>query len=379
MSVADGCHDIEVRFQKCLAEFCYEIVVVSNQDKGGSLETSSSRVLMVEDSEPFRKFICSALGKRPELQIVGEVTDGLEAVQKAEELQPDLIVLDIGLPSLNGIEVARRVRKFSSNSKILFVSQESSHDVVQEAFGTGARGYVVKTDAGRELLAAVDAVLRGEQFVGRRFSGHDFVGVSDAGAFHDFRIESAVASLPQNTEIAHRHGVRFYSDDEGFLDSFTRFIGAALNAGKAVIVVATEPHRDSLLLRLQAHGLDIGAAIEQGRYIPLDVAETLSTVMVNDLPDPGKFLKVTRDLIAEAAKAVKVEPACVAACGECAPLLWAQGKAEAAIQLEHLWDEVAKSDGLDVLCAYPLGSFQGGMGSRIFERICAEHSAVHSG
>jgi hypothetical protein len=103
-----------------------------------------------------------------------------------------------------------------------------------------------------------------------------------------------------------------------------------------------------------------------------------STFMVNDLPDPGKFLKVTGDLIAEAAKAVKVEPARVAACGECAPLLWAQGKAEAAIRLEHLWDEIAKSHGLDVLCAYPLGSFQGGVGSHIFERICAEHSVVHS-
>ncbi|HEX3230704.1 MAG TPA: response regulator transcription factor [Pyrinomonadaceae bacterium] len=111
------------------------------------METSLKRILVVEDSEPFRQFICSALGKRPELQIVGEVTDGLQAVQEAEELRPDVIVLDIGLPSLNGIEVARRIRKLSTECQILFVSQESSADVVQEAFSTGARGYVVKTDA----------------------------------------------------------------------------------------------------------------------------------------------------------------------------------------------------------------------------------------
>jgi DNA-binding NarL/FixJ family response regulator len=143
------------------------------------LDTSLRRVLVVEDSEPFRKFICSTLGKKPQLQIVGEVTDGLEAVQKAEELQPDIIVLDIGLPSLNGIEVARRIRKQSPGSKILFVSQETSADVVQEALGTGARGYVVKSDAGNELLGGVNAVLRGEQFLGKRFSGHDFVGEWD--------------------------------------------------------------------------------------------------------------------------------------------------------------------------------------------------------
>jgi DNA-binding NarL/FixJ family response regulator len=148
--------------------------------KRDKLETSSSRVLVVEDSEPFRKFICSTLGKRPELQIVGEVSDGLEAVQKAEELQPHLILLDIGLPTLGGIEAARRIRKLSPESRILFVSQDISVHVVRGTLAEGAKGYVVKTDARRELLTAVDAVLRGEQFVGRRFSGHDFAGASDA-------------------------------------------------------------------------------------------------------------------------------------------------------------------------------------------------------
>ena len=312
------------------------------------------------------------------MQVIGEASDGFEAVNQAEELQPDLILLDVGLPTLNGVEAARRIRKLSPESKILFVSQESSAAVVREALAEGAKGYVLKTDARRDLLTAVDAVLRGEQFVGKRFSGHDFVGASHTTASQEFRTKSALAPLQQNIENTHRHEVRFNSADEYFLDSFTQFIGAALKVGNAVIVVATESHRDSLLPRLQAYGLDIGAVIEQGRYISLDAAETISTFMVNDLPDPGKFLRVTGDLIAEAAKAVKVAHGRVAACGECAPLLWAQGKAEAAIRLEHLWDEIAKSYGLDVLCAYPLGSFQGGMDSHIFQRICAEHSAVYS-
>ena len=134
---------------------------------------------MVEDSEAFRDFIRSVLGKRPELQIVGEVADGLQAVRKAEELKPDLILLDFGLPTLNGIEVARRVRTLSPDSKILFVSQELSAAVVQGALAEGAKGYVFKTDARRELLTAVDAVLRGEQFVSRRLSS-DFAGASEA-------------------------------------------------------------------------------------------------------------------------------------------------------------------------------------------------------
>ena len=186
--------------------------------QGGCLETTSSRVLIVEDSEPFRNFICSTLGKRPELQIVDQVSDGLQAVRRAEELRPDLIVLDIGLPSLNGIEAARQIRRLSPKSKILFVSQESSADVVREALGTGASGYIVKTDAGRELLEAVSAVLRGEQFVGRRFAGHDFTGASDAGASESLRSNSVFAPLEQSMEIARRHEAGFYSDDASLLD-----------------------------------------------------------------------------------------------------------------------------------------------------------------
>ena len=125
----------------------------------------SIRVLVVEDFEPFRRFVESILRKQPELQIVGEVSDGLEAVQKAKELLPDLILLDMNLPTLNGIEAARRIRKLSPESKILFVSQESSADVVEEALTLGALGYVAKAHVGSDLLAAMDAVIMGKQFV----------------------------------------------------------------------------------------------------------------------------------------------------------------------------------------------------------------------
>jgi DNA-binding NarL/FixJ family response regulator len=131
------------------------------------LETATIRVLVVDDYEPFRRFVCSTLKRKPDLQIVGEVSDGLEAVRRVEELQPDLMVIDIGLPTLNGIEAARRIRKLCPECRILFVSQETSADVVQEALSLGALGYVVKTHAGSELLPAVEAVCQGRQFLSR--------------------------------------------------------------------------------------------------------------------------------------------------------------------------------------------------------------------
>jgi CheY-like chemotaxis protein len=127
---------------------------------------SSIRVLVVDDYKDWRSLVRSLLAMRPEWEIICEASDGLEAVLKAEELRPDLILLDIGLPKLNGIEAARRIRKLVPESKILILSQERDADVAQEViYGLGVSGYVVKAWARTELLAAVEAVLQGEQFV----------------------------------------------------------------------------------------------------------------------------------------------------------------------------------------------------------------------
>jgi DNA-binding NarL/FixJ family response regulator len=128
------------------------------------LQLSRVRILLVDDFKPWRRFASLLLQGKPELQVVGEASDGLEAVQKAAELKPDLILMDIGLPTLNGIEAARQIRELAPESKIIFVSQESSADVVQEALSLGALGYVVKAQAVSDLLAAVDAVMSGKKF-----------------------------------------------------------------------------------------------------------------------------------------------------------------------------------------------------------------------
>ena len=120
---------------------------------------------MVDDSEPWRRFASSTLRKKAGWQVVGEASDGLEAFQKAVELEPDLILLDIGLPSVNGIEAARRIREMVPEAKIIFLSEESSVEIVQEAMSFGACGYVFKTMAASDLLTAVETVLSGLKFV----------------------------------------------------------------------------------------------------------------------------------------------------------------------------------------------------------------------
>jgi DNA-binding NarL/FixJ family response regulator len=129
------------------------------------VEKSTICILVVEDYEPFRQFISQTLQAQSHLRIVKEVSDGAEAVQQAQQLQPDLILVDVGLPTINGIEATRQMRKLSPMSKIVFVSENRSPDVAEEALRAGGLSYVIKSDAAKDLLAAIDAVLLGRGFV----------------------------------------------------------------------------------------------------------------------------------------------------------------------------------------------------------------------
>ena len=123
------------------------------------------KVLVVDDYEPWRSFESSMLQTLTEFLVIGEVSDGLEAVEKAQELQPDLILLDCGLPILNGIEAAKRIRQVSPNSKIIFVTQNNDRGVRSAALATGAEGYLIKANAATELLPAVQAALRDHSLI----------------------------------------------------------------------------------------------------------------------------------------------------------------------------------------------------------------------
>jgi DNA-binding NarL/FixJ family response regulator len=317
------------------------------------------RILLTDDYAGWRSQIPMLLRARPDWQVIAEAADGLEAVQKAQELRPDIILLDIALPKLNGIEAARRIRQVSPQSKIIFLSQNNDADIVREALSTGAYGYVRKTDVKKELLTAMNAVLSDRQFVSSSLRDEGFIDPS---------VETAL----------HRHEVQFYSDDDFLLDTFADFIARALKSGCAAIAILTESHQEGLVLRLKAQGIDVDGYSQKGTYIRRGVGDALSTFMVNDMPDSTRFFSVVGGLIKEAAKAASRQHRGVVACGECSPLLWAEGNADAAIRVEQLWDEISKAFGMDTLCGYASSSFHGEEHKHVYQNICAEHSAVFS-
>jgi hypothetical protein len=143
-------------------------------------------------------------------------------------------------------------------------------------------------------------------------------------------------------------------------------------------VLATKTHQNILFQRLQAGDPKFSAALQEGRYLPVDVDETLATFMVGGVLDAARFRKGAGELVDTAARAASGKHPRVAACGECAPTLWQQGNPDAAIELERLWDEIARDRDVKISCGYVLNDFQREREHHIYERICAEHSCTFS-
>ena len=336
-----------------------------------------ARVLIVEDSLPFQKMIRWILQGVPELQVVGMVGDGLEAVRKTKDLRPDLIIMDVGLPKLNGIEAARQILEFAPQCNLLFVTQEASADVVQHAFQLGARGYVIKDLIGSELLDAVSAVLDGKQFVSS--------GISIEPSFNSLPAQRLRRDEPCTSGEPSRghadtcsHELQIYSDEAVLLSSAARFVKTALRNRESMILIAGDTVRSRLFERLQSDGIDRVTVVQRGNYISLDVREAMSLFMANGMPDPVRFIELLRGLIAAAAKATFTANRKVAIFAECAALLWAAGNTQAAFRVEQLCNELAQRYGIKILCAYPAANFHGDEDLEEIKGLCAAHSAVDS-
>ena len=126
------------------------------------------QILLVDDSLPWQRFVREMFESEADLKIIATATDGSEAIQKARELQPDVILMDISLPGLNGFEATRQIRRLSPASKILFLSEHSSTDLIEAALQVGGSGYVSKSNCRSHLLTAIRVILRDQQFVSRR-------------------------------------------------------------------------------------------------------------------------------------------------------------------------------------------------------------------
>lgn len=329
------------------------------------MSASALRVLVVDDCEPWRGFVCSTLRAQGKFQVIGEAADGFEAVQLAGALRPDLVLLDIGIPGLNGIEVAKQICQSAPSPKILFLTGIASPGIAEAALQTGASGYVVKFDAASELIPAINAVLGGSSFIGR--------GIKRLSP----EAESATFPARKGSPIRQSgHVVQFYENDADLADSLCVLVRDALGAGAAAIGILTDSHWTRLENRLLADGVDLQAARKSDRLMMLDAVETLGPLMdANGLKRETARLQFWQ-IIRRAQGAAVSKDIPVVIFGEMVVVLWAQRKYDAAMELEQLANELASAHGVYICCPYPASEFQDDSVGAQYAAICAEHSQV---
>jgi DNA-binding NarL/FixJ family response regulator len=339
------------------------------------------RVLLVEDFCAFRRAIRTMLEELPRFQVVGEAADGDAAIQLAAALLPDLILLDINLPKLNGLQVVPHILRLSPSSKIVFLTQEPSTEVAEEALHLGARGYVVKSDAGGELLRALEAVMRDERYVSRRLRTH-----MASETLHRFGIRNASAAEEARTgaqgspgkPFPCAHEAHYYLHDHDFQKSLQICVSKALRAGDAVIVLLTLSHQQALCRGLQATGLAISEEIKTGRLQLVDANALISGYFGDEIPVESQSREQARLLVESGERARIGEHSRVCVFGECLSLLFAKGKRDAVLRLERTWDELGKTHDLYLRCWYQVSQERLKSDHKFFQELSEQHTAVYS-
>jgi CheY-like chemotaxis protein len=314
-------------------------------------------VLVVEDHDIVRNYLCARIAAQPGFRVVGQAADGFEAMRQAEALQPDLILLDVGLPEVNGLTAAVRIRTLAPLAKILFVSQTFSVDLIETALNLGAVGYVHKLRAETELGHAVQAIFDGKYFV----SGVRINGFGDARLGRD--------------EV--RHEVQLCSAATTCAAGFAEFIAAALEDGRAAILIAGKSCRCEVLELLRAKNVPLEAAVERRLFLSVDTGDAASVHVLDEIGAPSRFLEAAADLFEQPIAASRDDRRSRAVlCRECSRNADDDGVLNTPVRLEQRWRLIARVFGVDMLCGYARAGLEPHPG--LLRAIHDEHTAVHS-
>jgi DNA-binding NarL/FixJ family response regulator len=318
------------------------------------------RVLIVDDYEPWRRCVRTVLHGQARYEIVGEACDGLEGLQKAQALEPDLILLDVGLPVLSGVEVAQRISACVPAGKILFISEHRSWDVVRSGLDAGGRGYLVKADVATDLLRALDAIAADGRFISESLWAKP---ASDCGPL---------------SYVPHAHEARCYGGEAILVDAFADSLENELASGHACVIAALPAQLQRIDRALRSRGVPIDHALAEGRYQSVNAVQQAATFMVDGLPDEARFRAATLPFLHRAVEAATSARPHVIAYSVCAEHLWKLGRGDAAIRLEHLWNEITRPLDVRTICGFVLPLPSGVRDELIAQELAVSHSEFHS-
>lgn len=287
-----------------------------------------------------------------DFDVVGVATDGQAALESARQAEPDLIVMDVGMPRLDGFQAVRALRRTPSQAKVVFLSMHESDEYIVEAFECGGQGFVLKTRVQADLASALDQVLAGRLFV------------------------PSLKSLFHVADGASGHALQLHRDGDAFLDGLGDFFHLALQRGDATCLIATEPVRAGVGARLRERGWDLDGSSHGGRHLVVDAGEAIDRFMRDDSPDPDRLAEIAEELDHYRVTAAEGAVSRLSVFGEMAGVLSLRGNSTAALELERTWAQLTHHLPVFTLCGYSTSCFDGEMHSDLFSGVCAEHWAV---
>lgn len=287
-----------------------------------------------------------------DFDVVGVATDGQAAVESARQAEPDLIVMDVAMPRLDGFQAVRALRRTGSPAKVVFLSMHESDEYVLEAFESGGQGFVLKTRVQSDLASALDQVHAGRLFV------------------------PSLKSLFYIADGAGGHAVQLHRNGEAFLDGVGDFFHLALQRGDATCLIATEAVRAGVRMRLRERGWDLDSSSQNGRHLVVDASEALDRFMRDDVPDPNRLAEIAAELDQFRLSAAEGPVSRLTIFGEMAGVLSLRGNSHAVVELERTWAQLTDHLPFLTLCGYSTACFDEEMHANLFSGVCAEHWAV---
>ena len=307
-------------------------------------------MLVVDDHQQVLDRVSTLLSE--DFDVAGVATDGWQALDSVRQIAPDLIVLDINMPRLNGFETMRALKQAGSRAPVVFLSMLDDEDTVGEAFRCGGHGYVLKSQVARDLVMALEQVRHGRLFA-----------PSLTSLFH----------LTASPGV--EHAMQLYGDSSTFVDGLATFFDLALERGDATCVITSSDVREGLETRLRNRGWDVGGSSGLNRYLAVDSAAAISRFMRNGLPDVDVLAEIAAELDQYRRDVTEGGTGRLTIFGDMSMSLIENGEANAAIALESLWTSLTHSLPFFTLCGYTTGCFHGHEPD-LWSGVCGQHWAV---
>jgi DNA-binding NarL/FixJ family response regulator len=348
------------------------------------------RILIVDDHEVVRRGVRSLLSARAEWSVCGEAEDGLEAIEKAKRLQPDIVLMDITMPRMDGVQATKVIRQEVPEAEVILISQNDPSVGRTQAADADARDFVAKIDLSRDLLSTIERVVgqRNPNMMSNRRGGErvalfDVLPASPSTSEEPALEQKIGGRMSQDIQnepwcglldaaAPRDHIVQLYQDEKFLSRAVCRFAVSAINHGEGVILVPTSAHWNALRPRLEAEGVDVQTAQSCGQLTVVDADKLLPEFMRNAMPDAPLFLGLAGETIAQARGGARFTK--VRWWGEMVNVLWERGDVAASMGLEDLFHKLAHDRDIAIFCSFLMDNFDGDVHARMLPRLGQNHS-----